>query len=125
MSDQSAKQDRATNLALSGSRCLNLPVSLAASPKPVGATGWTARASTNTSATSNCRASIYCSPSPSDHPYASTMLIEVEVITHGPDENNPKRWTAKRRAALVIDILRGSTPVVEAARNAWPSSTFH
>ncbi len=32
------------------------------------------------------------------------------------DEQNPKRWTAKRRAAFVVDILRGSTTVVEAAR---------
>src|SRR4028119_1188683 len=32
------------------------------------------------------------------------------------DEQNPKRWTAKRRAALVVDILRGRTTVVEAAR---------
>ncbi len=37
-------------------------------------------------------------------------------MTHTPDENTLKRWTAKRRAALVIDILRGSTTVVEAAR---------
>lgn len=37
-------------------------------------------------------------------------------MTHTHNENNPKRWTAKRRAALVIDILRGSTTVVEAAR---------
>ena len=44
------------------------------------------------------------------------MLAEVEVMTNAHDENNPKRWTAKRRAALVIDILRGSTTVVEAAR---------
>src|ERR687894_2328169 len=27
-----------------------------------------------------------------------------------------KRWTAKRRAALVMEILRGDTSVVEAAR---------
>ena len=37
-------------------------------------------------------------------------------MTNGYDEQNPKRWTAKRRAALVVDILRGSTTVVEAAR---------
>lgn len=37
-------------------------------------------------------------------------------MTNGQDEQNPKRWTAKRRAALVVDILRGSTTVVQAAR---------
>lgn len=37
-------------------------------------------------------------------------------MSNGHDEQNLKRWTAKRRAALVIDILRGSTTVVEAAR---------
>ena len=31
-------------------------------------------------------------------------------------EDTLKRWTAKRRAALVIDILRGDTSVAEAAR---------
>lgn len=37
-------------------------------------------------------------------------------MSTGSDEQALKRWTAKRRAALVIDILRGSTTVVEAAR---------
>lgn len=31
-------------------------------------------------------------------------------------EETLKRWTAKRRAALVMDILRGDTSVAEAAR---------
>ena len=30
--------------------------------------------------------------------------------------NGPKRWTAKRRAALVLSILRGETSVAQAAR---------
>ena len=37
-------------------------------------------------------------------------------MNNGSDEQTLKRWTAKRRAALVIDILRGTTTVVEAAR---------
>ena len=36
-------------------------------------------------------------------------------MTNGHDEQL-KRWTAKRRVALVVDILRGDTSVVEAAR---------
>lgn len=36
-------------------------------------------------------------------------------MTNAHDEN-PKRWTAKRRAALVVDILRGTTTAAEAAR---------
>ena len=31
-------------------------------------------------------------------------------------EDSQKRWTAKRRAALVVEILRGDLSVVEAAR---------
>lgn len=31
-------------------------------------------------------------------------------------EETLKRWTAKRRSALVLEILRGDTSVVEAAR---------
>jgi len=30
--------------------------------------------------------------------------------------DGPKRWTAKRRVALVVEILRGETSVAEAAR---------
>ena len=37
-------------------------------------------------------------------------------MNNGSDEQTLKRWTAKRRAALVIDILRGTTTLVEAAR---------
>ena len=36
-------------------------------------------------------------------------------MTNGHDEQL-KRWTAKRRAALVMEILRGDTSVAEAAR---------
>ena len=31
-------------------------------------------------------------------------------------QDSPRRWTAKRRAALVLSILRGETSVAEAAR---------
>ena len=33
-----------------------------------------------------------------------------------PDDQPVKRWTAKRRSALVMSILRGKTSVPEAAR---------
>jgi transposase-like protein len=36
-------------------------------------------------------------------------------MTNGHDEQL-KRWTAKRRVALVLELLRGNTSVVEAAR---------
>ncbi len=36
-------------------------------------------------------------------------------MTNGPDEHL-KRWTAKRRAGLVMEILRGDLAVAEAAR---------
>ncbi len=36
-------------------------------------------------------------------------------MANEPDEHL-KRWTAKRRAGLVIEILRGDTSVAEAAR---------
>lgn len=32
------------------------------------------------------------------------------------DDQSPQRWTAKRKAALVIDILQGKTTAAEAAR---------
>ena len=32
------------------------------------------------------------------------------------DVESPQRWTAKRKAALVIDILQGKTTAAEAAR---------
>jgi hypothetical protein len=37
------------------------------------------------------------------------------VLTTGYDEP-AKCWTAKRRVALIVEILRGDTPVAEAAR---------
>ncbi len=36
-------------------------------------------------------------------------------MTNEPDEHL-KRWTAKRRAGLVMELLRGDTSVAEAAR---------
>ncbi len=36
-------------------------------------------------------------------------------MTNGHDEHL-KRWTAKRRVALVLELLRGDTSVAEAAR---------
>ncbi len=37
-------------------------------------------------------------------------------MSNGPAEHTLKRWTAKRRSALVLDMLRGTTTVAEAAR---------
>ena len=37
--------------------------------------------------------------------------IEIEA-----DADSPQRWTAKRKATLVIDILQGKTTAAEAAR---------
>lgn len=34
----------------------------------------------------------------------------------GKDDNSVQRWTSKRRAALVLEILKGETTVREAAR---------
>jgi transposase-like protein len=38
----------------------------------------------------------------------------AEEEQDGPE--SPKRWTAKRRAALVLSLVRGETSVAEAAR---------
>ena len=37
-------------------------------------------------------------------------------MARGHDESR-KRWTAKRRVALMVELLRGDTSVAEAARN--------
>jgi transposase-like protein len=37
--------------------------------------------------------------------------LEIEA-----DADSPQRWTAKRKATLVIDILQGKTTAAEAAR---------
>jgi transposase-like protein len=33
-----------------------------------------------------------------------------------PAEDSVQRWTAKRRAALIVSILKGETSIAEAAR---------
>lgn len=33
------------------------------------------------------------------------------------NQNENKRWTAKRKASLVLDIIKGNTTAAEAARN--------
>ncbi len=35
----------------------------------------------------------------------------------GPLEDGIKRWTAKRKSALVIEIIQGKTTVAEASRS--------
>ena len=42
------------------------------------------------------------------------MAEKAEEEQDGPE--SPKRWTAKRRAALVLSVVRGETSVAEAAR---------
>ena len=45
------------------------------------------------------------------------MAEKVDQEQDGRDgRDGPKRWTAKRRAALALSILRGETSVAEAAR---------
>ncbi|MBE7496574.1 MAG: DUF1153 domain-containing protein [Verrucomicrobiaceae bacterium] len=46
-------------------------------------------------------------------PKAAITPPAVEIET---DADSPQRWTAKRKAALVIDILRCKTTAAEAAR---------
>ena len=46
-------------------------------------------------------------------PKAAITPPAVEIET---DSDSPQRWTAKRKAALVIDILQGKTTAAEVAR---------
>jgi transposase-like protein len=43
------------------------------------------------------------------------MWIREVDMSDEPD-NNVQRWTAKRRATLIVSLLKGETSVVEAAR---------
>ena len=43
-------------------------------------------------------------------------MSEQNETNETSEDQDIKRWTAKRRAALVIEILRGQTTVAEAAR---------
>ena len=42
---------------------------------------------------------------------------EENVAMSGPLEDGIKRWTAKRKSALVIEIIQGKTTVAEASRS--------
>jgi transposase-like protein len=45
------------------------------------------------------------------------VLTWTEEVVMGADPTEPiERWTAKRRVALVVSILKGETSVAEAAR---------
>jgi transposase-like protein len=44
---------------------------------------------------------------------ATTTPPAIDIET---DADSPQRWSAKRKAALVIDILQGKTTAAEAAR---------
>jgi transposase-like protein len=37
-------------------------------------------------------------------------------MSEAEEEDSVQRWTAKRRAALVVSILKGQTSIAEAAR---------
>jgi len=41
---------------------------------------------------------------------------QVVAFPQEPDSKDIKRWTTKRRSALVLEILRGDTTAAEAAR---------
>ena len=43
-----------------------------------------------------------------------SSVMEVAAVTEIPD--NVQRWTAKRRSALVLGIIKGETSTAEAAR---------
>lgn len=43
-----------------------------------------------------------------------SSVMEVAAVTETPE--NVQRWTAKRRSALVLSIIKGETSVAEAAR---------
>lgn len=45
-----------------------------------------------------------------------TATITPPAVDIETDAANPQRWTAKRKAALVIDILPGKTTAAETAR---------
>lgn len=45
------------------------------------------------------------------------MLQGVNVAMSGPLEDVVKRWTAKRKSALVIESIQGKTTVAEASRS--------
>jgi hypothetical protein len=52
-------------------------------------------------------------PSAMSKPKSAITSPAVEIET---DAEGPQRWTAKRKAALVIDTLQGKTTAAEAAR---------
>ena len=45
-------------------------------------------------------------------------MSEQNETNETSEDQDIKRWTAKRRAALVIELLRGQTTVAEAASSA-------
>jgi transposase-like protein len=45
------------------------------------------------------------------------VIIEEEITMSMKMEDEIKRWTAKRKSALVLDIIQGKTTVSEASRS--------
>ncbi len=54
---------------------------------------------------------------PQNQPQSAQSVAESPE----PDSKDIKRWTTKRRSALVLEILRGETTAAEAARKHGPT----
>jgi transposase-like protein len=49
-------------------------------------------------------------------PLSAEQSTQAVAGSSEPDSKDVKRWTTKRRSALVLEILRGETTAAEAAR---------
>jgi transposase-like protein len=53
---------------------------------------------------------------PQNQPQSTGQSTQAVADSSEPDSKDIKRWTTKRRSALVLEILRGETTAAEAAR---------
>jgi transposase-like protein len=53
---------------------------------------------------------------PQNQPQSTGQSTQAVADSSEPDSKDIKRWTTKRRSALVLEILRGDTTAAEAAR---------
>jgi transposase-like protein len=53
---------------------------------------------------------------PQNPPQSTGQSTQAVADSSEPDSKDIKRWTTKRRSALVLEILRGETTAAEAAR---------
>ena len=51
-----------------------------------------------------------------NQPQSAEQSTQAVAGSSEPDSKDVKRWTTKRRSALVLEILRGETTAAEAAR---------